>query len=137
MVARHGKSGTTAVVPSAIPSAQSLNVVIVRSSPAFVSGFMAALLNHPPTRRRLLGDQAGSVQPIVGTRAVALLEVALPAEAEQRGIWDRCEALTRKLDSELQLAAMLRDTKQGLMDDLLTGRVRVTNIRHGQGGSPQ
>jgi len=128
IVARHGKSGLTAVVPEKISAAQSLNVVIVRASPMFISGFLAASLNHPPTRSRLLGDQAGSVQPIVGTRAVAALEVAIPGREEQLAIWERNEALMNKIDLEVQHAESLRAIKQGLMDDLLTGRVRVTPL---------
>ena len=94
----------------------------------FISGFLAASLNHPPTRSRLLGDQAGSVQPIVGTRAVAALEVAIPGREEQLAIWERNEALMNKIDLEVQHAESLRAIKQGLMDDLLTGRVRVTPL---------
>jgi len=128
IVARHGKSGLTAVVPEEISAAQSLNVVIVRASPMFISGFLAASLNHPPTRSRLLGGQAGSVQPIVGTRAVAALEVAMPGREEQLAIWARNEALMTKIDLEVQYVESLRAIKQGLMDDLLTGRVRVTSL---------
>ncbi|WP_323148310.1 hypothetical protein [Pseudomonas oryzihabitans] len=128
IVARHGKSGLTAVVPEEISAAQSLNVVIVRASPMFISGFLAASLNHPPTRSRLLGGQAGSVQPIVGTRAVASLEVAIPGREEQLAIWARNEALMTKIDLEVQYVESLRAIKQGLMDDLLTGRVRVTPL---------
>lgn len=128
IVARHGKSGVTAVVPKSIPSAQSLNVVIIRRSSSFISSFLAAQLNHPETRSRLLGDQAGSVQPIVGTRSVASLEVAMPPCVEQLGIFERIEAVTAKLDSEVGFSAALRESKVGLMDDLLTGRVRVTPL---------
>lgn len=128
VVARHGKSGTAAVVPFSIESAQSLNVVIVRSSPLFVSSYLVAVLNHPATRSRLLGDQAGSVQPIVGTRALASLEVALPSLHEQQATWGRLEAYTQSINGEVQLAAKLHEARKGLMDDLFTGRVRVTPL---------
>jgi len=128
IVARHGKSGSTAVVPDCLEAAQSLNVVIVRSSASFLSPFLAAWLNHPRTRQKLLGGQAGSVQPIVGTRGVASLVVAVPSVLEQQLICARQSASLGRLDAEAKFADSLRSLRVGIMDDLLTGRVRVTPL---------
>lgn len=128
IVARHGKSGATAVVPDSMEEAQSLNVVIVRTADSFLSPFLAAWLNHPKARKVLLGGQAGSVQPIVGTRGIASLIVAMPSRDEQEAICARQVALLDRLDVESLLVRSLRSLQSGLMDDLLTGRVRVTPL---------
>jgi type I restriction enzyme S subunit len=51
--------------------------------------------------------------------------VALPTEDEQEQIEARIAALQGKIDSETSHLAKLRQQKQGLMQDLLTGRVSV------------
>jgi type I restriction enzyme, S subunit len=128
IVARHGKSGATAVVPPEMAAAQSLNVVIVRGAASFVSPFLAAWLNHPSTRRQLLGGQAGSVQPIVGTRGVASLIVAAPPLNEQSEISARHAAVLQRLGAEKRFADGLRSIRHGLMEDLLTGRIRARSL---------
>lgn len=52
----------------------------------------------------------------------------MPGREEQLAIWARNEALMTKIDLEVQYVESLRAIKQGLMDDLLTGRVRVTPL---------
>lgn len=128
IVARHGKSGSAALVPDTLPVAQSLNVVIVRQSPGFDSTYLTALLNHAPVRTRLLGGQAGSVQPIVGTRGVAALLLPLAPLHEQKVIASLTSVVLSRLVGEGHVLGKLSLLKQGLMEDLLTGRVRVTKL---------
>lgn len=52
----------------------------------------------------------------------------IPSLAEQAAIAIRIEAFERRLNSELMTLAKCNALKSGLMDDLLTGRVRVTPL---------
>jgi type I restriction enzyme, S subunit len=52
----------------------------------------------------------------------------IPSLAEQAAIANRIEAFERRLNSELMTLAKCNALKSGLMDDLLTGRVRVTPL---------
>ena len=73
----------------------------------------------------MTGKQTTNLASINKT-AVGGLPVAVPPESEQHLI---VTALTRHADRtarEHQEAGKLRNLKRGLMDDLLTGRVRVT-----------
>lgn len=56
------------------------------------------------------------------------LEVLVPPMAEQQFIVDRLEAIAARLHGEQSAIEKLRLMKRGLMDDLLTGRVRVTTL---------
>jgi type I restriction enzyme S subunit len=51
--------------------------------------------------------------------------VALPSSSEQERIEIRIMALNGQIDLSTQQLSKLRQQKQGLMQDLLTGRVRV------------
>ena len=53
------------------------------------------------------------------------IQIPLPPRAEQDSVVVRVRAFEAKLLSEQTAAAKLRTLKHGLMDDLLTGRVRV------------
>lgn len=65
---------------------------------------------------------------------LSLLQVVVPPPAEQRMIAERKAAIATRIEFESQLHAKLKAEKSGLMDDLLTGRVRVTPllVRTGQ-----
>jgi len=52
--------------------------------------------------------------------------MVLPASNEQRRIADRFDAIDGLIQIEQSKLAKLRQQKHGLMQDLLTGRVRVT-----------
>ena len=51
-----------------------------------------------------------------------------PPREEQRLMEERLRELGKRIDLECDLLAKCRLTKAGLMDDLLTGRVRVTAL---------
>jgi hypothetical protein len=48
---------------------------------------------------------------------------------------ERMQACERRIDAERQKLQTLKHRKPGLMDDLLTGRVRVTPLLHDHGQS--
>ena len=54
------------------------------------------------------------------------LPVPLPSLPEQQAIVDAHDALQDRISEEEAEVAKLRTLKHGLMDDLLTGRVRVS-----------
>jgi type I restriction enzyme S subunit len=56
------------------------------------------------------------------------LLVKVPGGREQEAIIVRERALDDRLELEIQLRDKLSSQKSGLMDDLLTGRVRVTPL---------
>ena len=84
-----------------------------------------ALQMHANQLRALAGLQA---VPIVNKSSFESVLVPCPAAREQVEISRRVLVSSRRLMSEQTLSEKLTRQKAGLMDDLLTGRVRVTPL---------
>ena len=57
--------------------------------------------------------------------AIRKIVIPVPDPAEQQRICDRVSACNRRIAGEQGQVQLLQDIKAGLMQDLLTGRVRV------------
>jgi len=90
-------------------------------------GYLELALRAPDTRRQIQAAASGTSGSMVkiSSSVVCNLLVAIPDEAEQRRIIAVLDAGTSRSQLEECRLAKLRALKQGLMDDLLTGRVRV------------
>ena len=71
---------------------------------------------------------SGSAQPKLTQDAMARISFLHPQGHEQTAIADRLGALSCRITAEQHELTKLRTAKLGLMDDLLTGRVRVTPL---------
>jgi len=70
--------------------------------------------------------QKGTTFSEITLAQLRLLKVACPtSKVEQQSISGRLDGLDQREDEEQRELTKLRTLKQGLMDDLLTGRVRV------------
>lgn len=69
-----------------------------------------------------------SAQKNINLQDLRPLPIAFPSCDEQDAIAERYEAADTRLSAEVNTASNLRQLKSGLMDDLLTGRVRVTPL---------
>jgi len=56
------------------------------------------------------------------------ISIGIPSEPEQAAIIERYESLDRTMWQENKFVQQMQALKSGLMDDLLTGRVRVTPL---------
>lgn len=111
------------------PSTFESSIVRVRvrlevAHPEFVFQFLRGHRSNAQ-RRKLIRQVA--VSGVSGADIRELL-VALPTLEEQSWIVERQLELKNRIDLESASAAKLRNQKAGLMDDLLTGRVRVTPV---------
>ncbi len=82
--------------------------------------------------KRMLDARAPqSAQKNINLQDLRPLPMALPGKPEQDEIATRYEAIQAKLQYEQEALAKYQREKSGLMDDLLTGRVRVTPLLEG------
>ncbi len=94
-----------------------------------INGFWLALVyQQPGVQSQVLGRAVGSTMANLNTAILAELTIARPKVDEQNEITLRLKATTLRMNQELADLAKLRHQKIGLMDDLLTGRVRVTPL---------
>lgn len=92
------------------------------------SEFMLIALLSDPVQKSLLDLAGGSTVGHVKVGDIRKLRIPIPSLHEQAQIIEAYAAMDVRLSSEEALIAKLRQNKSGLMDDLLTGRVRVTPL---------
>ena len=89
-------------------------------------GFLFALLGFSKIRRQIFDKVNSGAQGNVGKADFERVRICLPPYDEQLLIHKRIDAFQRKIKTECLAVAKLRTEKQGLMQDLLTGRKLVT-----------
>ena len=90
--------------------------------------FLGQVLTSSFFTRKLIALAGGGTMPVINKRIIQNVALPVIPLSEQTEIRARVSGLLRRLDSEATLLAKLRTQKHGLMDDLLTGRVRVTPL---------
>jgi type I restriction enzyme S subunit len=89
---------------------------------------LARLIQSPIVRRQFDRFHGGGTMPVLNLSVVKKIRLPIIPLTEQLRINEALKASEGRLESELGLAAKLRMERNGLADDLLTGRVRVTPL---------
>lgn len=76
-------------------------------------------------RQRIKNDQTGSTQNFVGLGYMRNLRIPVPPISEMKGIVGIAEGIVSRLDNLQVKLLTLKSLKKSLMQDLLTGKVRV------------
>lgn len=102
----------------------------LRPSTETSAEFLQFVLQSSAVRRQVQAHAVGTSGSMVkiSGKIVSNLVVAMPGKTEQNQILSLLAAGDARLNAELEKVAVLRELKAGLMDDLLTGRVRVTPL---------
>lgn len=95
------------------------------------SNWMSTFINAPVVAKQVEQITAGVTRPKVTLRDVRNLLIAVPSMNEQQRVLDRVVAMDLRIQLEITGFEKLAAKKSGLMDDLLTGRVRVTPLLEG------
>lgn len=90
--------------------------------------FFATLMSDDRIRLKVIVEATGTTVRHTSPDRIKNCNIARPSFAEQKSITDRLLALQERLKSEHEKQTKLYAQKSGLMDDLLTGRVRVTPL---------
>jgi type I restriction enzyme S subunit len=90
-----------------------------------LNAFVMLFLNTSAAREQVRCYEQGVTRLRINGGNLKRLHLGLPGLDEQTAIVSRIEAASRAVDEETTHFAKLRQQKQGLMHDLLTGRVRV------------
>jgi type I restriction enzyme, S subunit len=90
--------------------------------------FLALYLRSQPGQDRMIADAGGSTIKHIYITTLAEMLVPGPPTIEAYETGRRAEALEQRIQLEDSALHKLGTLKSGLMDDLLTGRVRVTPL---------
>lgn len=131
MITIMGTVGRCCIVPDHVGHAlSSKHVWTLSFDRERYSPLLACLqLNHAPwVLRHLRRDEQGGIMSAIRSETLRTLLLPVPPPAEMREIERILTTLSSRIEHEQQDAAKLRLLRQGLMDDLLTGRARVTTL---------
>jgi type I restriction enzyme, S subunit len=78
--------------------------------------------------RQVVVHAGGGTMPVINKRIVSGIQVAVVPLGEQLEILKRKSSIDQRISLEALKVVKLKKEKVGLMDDLLTGRVRVTPL---------
>jgi type I restriction enzyme, S subunit len=121
--------GKTARVGELPPFTVQRSITVLRGKQEIVdNAFLLEILSTPQFQRQIWTAVNQTAQPGIYLAELRRLYLPVPPIDEQRQICERSAAVGRRRESADAELRKLRLLKQGLMDDLLTGRVRV-NVR--------
>jgi type I restriction enzyme, S subunit len=87
--------------------------------------WLAEAVNQDRVKRQVAAITAGVTRAKVTLADFRKITLAKPPRSEQDAIAERAEAIEAEIELERQKVSKLRAQKLGLMQDLLTGKVRV------------
>lgn len=126
VIALVGYPGASSKIPDELIGANiSRAVGILRLNSKVLPDYLVCFLDSPDGRRMVLAPSAGSAQQVVNLAALNKLEFCLPPLEEQHAVASMLlsiDAEITELESEL---AKTRALKQGMMQKLLTGEIRL------------
>ena len=125
LVARHGESGKACLVDCDI-DANCLNIVIIRPDTNTINPqYLKEIINSESVIKQVNNSIVGSVQNVVNTKTIAELKMAIPSIEEQEKIVLILSEVDDKIEEYENKKQKLEEIKKGLMQQLLTGKIRV------------
>jgi type I restriction enzyme, S subunit len=121
-----GTIGRAAVVPDWYEGNISRDLARLRPGPSCLPEFLRILLLSRLGRRLLTKAVVGTTRAEVSIGVLRNMLIPVPPLAEQRRIIQASDGVEMALHAERAALAKRRALKRGLMEDLLTGRVRVS-----------
>jgi type I restriction enzyme S subunit len=126
VIVRTGYPGTACVIPKELDGVNCIDLVIARPKRNRIeSNFLSRVLNSPIGRKQCLAVQTGLAQKHFNIGAVKKIWIPLPPLEEQQRITKILTTIDKKLNLERSEKVKLEKAKQGLMDLLLTGKIRI------------
>jgi type I restriction enzyme S subunit len=124
------KPGRACLYPAHLPPAiNKADCFRVRTNPSqATNSFLMHSLNFGRSSKQATAKQQGVTLQRVNLSNLRTIVIGLPTIAEQRLISDQLNAIVVKINALKYEKQKLESAKNGLMDDLLTGRVRVTPL---------
>lgn len=128
LTVRTGYPGTSCVVDDQVTEANCVDIIISRPSAGTSPHYWAMWINSSFGKEQVLRVQGGLAQQHFNVSELAAMWVAMPRSSEQAEIVERVGSMNVRMLAEERSVALIRDVKFGLMDDLLTGRVRINPL---------
>jgi type I restriction enzyme S subunit len=118
--------GEAVVYPDWMPEGIiTADIIRIRPGESVLPEWLAAFINGWPVRSQVRGIMGGVTRAKVTVRDFRKIRVAVPPMSEQQRIVSRMSEGAHVIDEEKSYCRKLNQLKMGLVQDLLTGQVRV------------
>lgn len=126
---REAPVGEAFIIPLGMKICLGQRVMLLRpKNGRLVAEYLLAQIYSGAVKDRIATLTSGTTNPHLNVSEVKDFEIPLPPFVEQQAIAERLKEHESRLQSEISKQKKLSLLKTGLMDDLLTGRVRVTPL---------
>ncbi|AJW63101.1 Putative type-1 restriction enzyme specificity protein MG438 [Elizabethkingia miricola] len=123
---RTGYPGVTSIVTKKQAGINCIDLVITRIKTNLVNpNYLVNFINSQIGKKQILNQQSGIAQQHFNVGDMKNLLFFIPSINEQNKIVKMLDKLTDKIESLLNNKSKLQLQKQGLMQDLLSGKIRV------------
>jgi type I restriction enzyme S subunit len=131
---RTGYPGISAVVPKSLAGSQCFTSLITRPHhDRLSSDYLALYINSELGRKFIFAGRAGGAQKNVNAGSLAKMPVLLPPMAEQKRIVEIVSRWDMAISTTKTLIAAKQQRKQALMQQLLTGKKRLSGFKGPRG----
>lgn len=118
--------GRVTVVPDSIKEANvNQHVCRIRFSNQILPEFAAYYLSSADGQNQIMSFQSGATRQGLNYQQVRAIQLPCPSFEEQKKIAEIMSTIDSEIDTERREKSTLERMKQGLMDLLLTGKVRI------------
>jgi type I restriction enzyme S subunit len=134
MITIMGTVGRCCLVPADVGQAlSSKHIWTISLNAQAYSPYLAMLqVNYSPwVLEHFSRDQQGGTMSAIRSETLRSTRLPVPPRNEQALIEERLREVSKRIELEVDSLAKCHSEKSGLMDDLLTGRVRVTPLLAG------
>ena len=125
LVSRVGDTGQAALVPEGLGEANCANIIIIRCGEKLLPQFLKLFINSELFFDQVTKVSIGSAQAVLNIAIIKQLLISLPSQAEQVRICQAVNNLEDLIGNQEQKLNRTQSLKKSLMQDLLTGRVRM------------
>ena len=126
LIVRTGYPGTSCVVPQEYDGTNCIDIIFARPKVGMIlSQYLSCFINSSLGKKQVLYGQGGLAQKHFNVNALNQMKIVLPSIYEQKKITTILTNMDNVLNIELDKMVQIQKIKRGLMQDLLTGRVRV------------
>jgi type I restriction enzyme S subunit len=123
-----GSVGRTAFVPAQLEDANITQDTARIGVTGIDARFVREYLAMPRPTAYVAAHTLGVAVQGINLRDVRCVPIAVPGQSEATRLAEILDATSRRISAETLAVQKLKLEKSGLMDDLLTGRVRVTPL---------
>jgi type I restriction enzyme S subunit len=126
LVVRTGYPGTSCVVPKKFDGTNCIDIIFARPNKNLISPeYLSWFINSSLGKKQVLQGQGGLAQQHFNVGSLNCMQISVPPLEEQKRIVDIFYSIQSTISQAEVELENLSNLKRGLMQDLLTGRVRV------------